>query len=62
MQDEAIRNLLFNRLQKLGYHLIRVKIINVSGKKTLQIMAERTKDRCMNLEDCTFLSKEYHLF
>ena len=62
MLDESIRDLLFNRLKKLGYHLIRVKIINVSGKKTLQIMAERIKDRKMDIEDCTFLSREISSF
>ena len=62
MLDNHIRDLLFKRLKKLGYHLIRVKIINESAKKTLQIMAEWTKDRCMNLEDCTFLSKEISSF
>ena len=62
MLAEAIRNLLFNRLKKLGYHLIRVKIIDVSGKKTLQIMAERIKDRKMDIEDCTFLSREISSF
>ena len=55
MLDDHIRDLLFKRLKKLGYHLIRVKIINESAKKTLQIMAERTKDRGMSLEDCTCL-------
>ena len=58
MLDEYIRNLLYKRLKKLGYHLIRVQIINLSAKKTLQIMAERINDRGMDLEDCTFLSKE----
>ena len=62
MLDESIRDLLFNRLKKLGYHLIRVKIINVSGKKTLQIMAERIKDRKMDIEDCAFLSREISSF
>ena len=62
MLDESIRDLLFNRLKKLGYHLIRVKIINVSGKKTLQIMAERIKDRKMDIEDCAFLSREVSSF
>ena len=62
MPDEGIRDLLFNRLKKLGFHLIRVKIINVSGKKTLQIMAERIKDRKMDIEDCTFLSREISSF
>ena len=62
MLDEHIRDLLFIRLKKLGYHLIRVKLINERAKKTLQIMAERTKDRGMSLEDCTFLSKEISSF
>ena len=62
MLDEAIRELLFNRLEKLGYHLIRVKFISVSGKKTLQIMAERIKDRKMDIEDCAFLSREISSF
>ena len=62
MLDEHIRDLLFIRLKKLGYHLIRVKIGNTGPKKTLQIMAERTRDRKMNLEDCTFLSREISAF
>ena len=62
MLDDAIRDLLLNRLKRLGYHLIRVKIINVSGKKTLQIMAERIKDRKMDIEDCAFLSREVSSF
>ena len=62
MLDEHIRDLLFIRLKKLGYHLIRVKTVNVGSKKTLQIMAERIKDRKMNLEDCSFLSREISSF
>ena len=62
MLDKAIKDLLFNRLKKLGYNLIRVKIINISGKKTLQIMAERIKDRKMDIEDCAFLSREISSF
>ena len=58
MVVDRIRDLLFTRLKNLGYHLIRVKIINVNNKKTLQIMAERIKDRTMGIDDCTFLSKE----
>ena len=58
MVVDHIRELLFSRLKNLGYHLIRVKIINVNNKKTLQIMAERIKDRTMGIDDCTFLSKE----
>ena len=62
MFDEHIRELLYKRLEKLGYHIIRVKSTNVGAKKTLQIMAERTKDRKLDLEDCTFLSKEISSF
>ncbi len=62
MLDEHIRDLLYLRLKKLGYHIIRVKTTKAGPKKTLQIMAERTKDRKLNLEDCTFLSKEISSF
>ena len=58
MIENNIRDLLFTRLKVLGYHLIRVKVINASGKKTLQIMAERIKDRKIDIKDCTFLSKQ----
>ena len=62
MLDEHIRDLLYLRLKKLGYHIIRVKTTKAGPKKTLQIMAERTKDRQMNLDDCIFLSKEISSF
>ena len=57
MVEEQIKGILFLRLKKLGYHLIRVKLIKLSEKKTLQIMAERIKDKKMDIEDCVFLSK-----
>ena len=62
MVEKQIRELLFLRLKKLGYHLIRVKIINLQEKKTLQIMAERIKDKKMDIEDCVFLSKHISTF
>ena len=62
MLDEHIRDLLFIRLKKLGYHLIRVKLINERAKNTLHIMAERTKNRGISLKDCTFLSNEISSF
>ena len=58
MIENNIRELLFTRLKNLGYHLIRIKMINASRNKTLQIMAERIKDREMDIKDCTFLSRE----
>ena len=62
MDVDHIKDLLFMRLKNLGYHLIRVQLINVNNKKTLQIMAERIKDRNMGIEDCSFLSKEISSF
>ena len=62
MVEEQIRQSLFLRLKKLGYHLIRVKLINIKEKKTLQIMAERTKDKKMDIEDCVYLSKYISTF
>ena len=62
MVEEQIRDTLSLRLKKLGYHLIRVKLININTKKTLQIMAERIKDKKMDIEDCVFLSKHISTF
>ena len=62
MVEEQIRDSLLLRLKKLGYHLIRVKLISVNTKKTLQIMAERIKDKKMDVEDCAFLSKHISTF
>ena len=62
MVEEQIRDTLSPRLKKLGYHLIRVKLININKKKTLQIMAERIKDKKMGIEDCVFLSKHISTF
>ena len=62
MVEQQIRDILLLRLKRLGYHLIRVKLINVNTKKTLQIMAERIKDKKMDIEDCVFLSKHISTF
>ena len=62
MVEEQIRDLLLFRLKKLGYHLIRVKLISANSKKTLQIMAERIKDKKMDIEDCVYLSKHISTF
>ena len=62
MLEEQIKGILFLRLKKLGYHLIRVKLIKLNEKKTLQIMAERIKDKKMDIEDCVFLSKHISTF
>ena len=62
MIDDKIKLSLSLRLKNLGYHLIRVKLIDFQEKKTLQIMAERIKDKTMDLQDCVFLSKHISTF
>ena len=62
MVEEQIRDSLLLRLKILGYHLIRVKLIELNGKKTLQIMAERIKDKKLDIEDCVFLSNHISTF
>ncbi len=62
MVEQQIKETLSPRLKKLGYHLIRVKLIDINTKKTLQIMAERIKDKKMDIEDCVFLSKHISTF
>ena len=62
MVEEQIRKFLSLRLERLGYHLIRVRLNNINTKKTLQIMAERIKDKKMDIEDCVFLSKHISTF
>ena len=62
MVDEQLRDSLCLRLKNLGFHLIRIKLIDTHRKKTLQIMAERIKDKKMNLDDCVFLSKHISTF
>ena len=62
MVEEKIRDILSLRLEKLGYHIIRVSLTNINTKKTLQIMAERIKDKKMDIEDCVFLSKHISTF
>ena len=51
MVANKIKESLLLRLKNLGYHLIRVKLIDVHGKKTLQVMAERMKDKKMDIFD-----------
>ena len=62
MIENNIKELLLMRLKDLGFHLIRVKVISVIGKKTLQIMVERIKDRGMDIGDCTFVSRQVSAF
>ncbi len=41
----------------LGFNVVRVRMTGGSGKKTLQIMAERKSDGEMSADDCAILSR-----
>ena len=43
MLEEQIKDLLFLRLKKLGYHLIRVKLINLLKKKHCRLWQSELK-------------------
>jgi ribosome maturation factor RimP len=43
-------------LEETGYTLIQVRLTESAKSRVLQIMAERTVDGSMNLDDCTLLS------
>ena len=52
--EETVWNILTEPIKGLGYNLIRVKTI---GSKKLQIMAERSTDNGLNINDCVKISK-----
>jgi len=43
-------------LEAMGYRVVRVAVTG-GGRATLQIMAERTDDQAMRVEDCTEISR-----
>jgi ribosome maturation factor RimP len=52
--EETVWNILTEPMKGLGYNLIRVKTI---GPKKLQIMAERSADNGLDINDCVKISK-----
>ena len=52
--EETVWNILTEPIKGLGYNLIRVKAI---GPKKLQIMAERSTDNGLDINDCVKISK-----
>jgi ribosome maturation factor RimP len=52
--EETVWNILTEPIKGLGYNLIRVKTI---GSKKLQIMAERSTDNGLDINDCVKISK-----
>jgi ribosome maturation factor RimP len=44
-------------LADMGYELVRVKMIGTT-RRTLQIMAERSDEKAMSVEDCADISRQ----
>lgn len=55
---EQIETLIEPLLEDMGYDLVRVVMIGNDDDKTLQIMAERTEDGGMDVDDCAKISYE----
>ena len=52
--EETVWNILTEPIKSLGYNLIRVKM---NGSNKLQIMAERSTDNGLDINDCVKISK-----
>ncbi len=44
-------------LEAMGYRVVRVAVTGGRGRPTLQIMAERSDDKAMTVEDCADISR-----
>ena len=54
---EQIEALITPSAQSLGYDIVQVRFNETAKRRTLQIMAERSSDKLMTLEDCEKLSR-----
>lgn len=52
----AITTLIEPIVEKMGFKLVRVKMVGGESDPTLQVMAERPDTRQLTIEDCTSLS------
>ncbi len=52
--EKTIWNTLTEPIKGIGYNLIRIKMV---GTKKLQIMAERSSDNSLDINDCVKISK-----
>ncbi|MGH6954095.1 MAG: ribosome maturation factor RimP [Alphaproteobacteria bacterium] len=53
---ERVERMIAPSLAEMGYEVVRVRAYG-SGRLTLQVMAERTDQRAMALDDCTRISR-----
>ncbi len=54
--EQRIENIISPSVESLGYALVRVKLLE-GAPRTLQIMAERTSDKQLNIDDCEKISR-----
>ncbi|MFP6717417.1 MAG: ribosome maturation factor RimP, partial [Alphaproteobacteria bacterium] len=55
-QVKTIEGLIAPTLRARGYALVRVRLSG-SRRQTLQVMAERSDDAAMTVDDCTDISR-----
>jgi ribosome maturation factor RimP len=56
MLEKKIQELIEPSVEHMGYRLVRIRLNDQDGRRTLQIMAERKDDRPMGIEDCEEIS------
>ncbi len=56
MLEKKISDMISPTVEHLGYRLVRVRLNDLDGRRTLQIMAERQDERPMGIEDCEEIS------
>jgi len=56
--EKTIAELIMPALADMGYELVRVQMGGGKSRPTLQIMAEPTTGRLMNVDDCTLISQQ----
>ncbi len=54
--EQTIDAILRPSIEHMGFRLVRVKLMDVLGKRTLQIMAERVDGKAMLVDDCAEIS------
>jgi ribosome maturation factor RimP len=56
--EQQIENMISPSLDDIGYSLVRVKMIDDSKRKTLQIMIDRKDDAALTVKDCEKASRQ----
>lgn len=54
--ENRIVEIISPSMDSMGYEIVRVKLVD-GGRKTLQIMAERKRDKDLGIDDCTRISR-----